>query len=117
MQGDSDDDMEDEDELVSDDAMEMDDDDEDLALDPIDATEPGRGDASSSTSAQEYNGIGESCHPYLYVGFLFSCLGICHIIQWFSLTSCDLVAFGVLQSWIISTLTCRRQLLFYDKRE
>lgn len=67
MQGDSDDDMEDEDELVSDDAMEMDDDDEDLALDPIDATEPGRGDASSSTSAQEYNGIGESCHPYLSI--------------------------------------------------
>ena len=67
MQGDSDDDMEDEDELVSDDAMEMDDDDEDLALDPIDATEPGRGDASSSTSAQEYNGIGESCHPNLSI--------------------------------------------------
>ena len=67
MQGDSDDDMEEEDELVSDDAMGMDDDDEDLALDPIDATEPGRGDASSSTSAQEYNGIGESCHPYLSI--------------------------------------------------
>lgn len=48
----------DEDEISDDECMDMDD-DEDLTLDPIHPAGPGQGDASSSTSAQEYKGIGK----------------------------------------------------------